>query len=77
MVTKQEIGQRVRTARRRQDLTQRQLAGLCHIPCQIINRLERGHQSVYAERLAVIAEALCVSSDFLLGLPGHGTQGLC
>lgn len=71
MVTKEEIGQRVLLRRRTLGMSQKQLAEHCGFPYQVISGLERGRQSVYAERLAAIAEALDVSSDYLLGLPGR------
>jgi transcriptional regulator with XRE-family HTH domain len=67
-VTRKDIGQRVLLRRRALKLTQRQLADRCGCPYQVISGLERGRQSIYAERLATIAQALEVSSDYLLGL---------
>jgi len=69
MATNKEIGARVRARRRMLDLTQKQLAAKCSCSYQVINGLERGRQSVYAERLADLAIALGVSADALLGLP--------
>jgi transcriptional regulator with XRE-family HTH domain len=68
MVTRQEIGQRVLLRRRALGLTQQELAQRCGFPYQVISGLERGKQSVYAERLEVLARALSVSADYLLGL---------
>jgi transcriptional regulator with XRE-family HTH domain len=68
MVTKAAIGQRVRARRRALDLTQKHLAALCGCHYQVINGLERGRQSVYAERLEAVARSLGVSADFLLGM---------
>jgi transcriptional regulator with XRE-family HTH domain len=72
MVTRQEIGQRVLLRRRSLGLTQQQLAAQCGFPYQVISGLERGRQSIYAERLAVLACALEVSADYLLGFPEKG-----
>ena len=68
MATRQEIGQRVLLRRRELGLTQKELAERCGFPYQVISGLERGRQSIYAERLGVLAEALKVSADVLLGL---------
>jgi transcriptional regulator with XRE-family HTH domain len=68
MMTRQAIGQRVLLRRRDLGLTQKELAKRCGFPYQVISGLERGRQSIYAERLGVLAKALHVSSDYLLGL---------
>jgi transcriptional regulator with XRE-family HTH domain len=68
MTTRQEIGQRVLLRRRDLGMTQKELAERCGFPYQVISGLERGRQSIYAERLGVLAEALKVSADMLLGL---------
>jgi transcriptional regulator with XRE-family HTH domain len=59
------IGQRVHTARRSAGLTQRELAQQAGISFAVISRLESGAQSVSAERLAVIADVLQLSLDYL------------
>lgn len=69
MSFKADLGKRVRQCRRAQDLTQRALAKRCGCGYQSINGLERGHHSIYAERLATLASVLGVSADYLLGLP--------
>lgn len=69
MVTRKEIGERVLLRRRELGLTQKELGSRAACPYQVISRLESGIQSVLAERLAAIATALGVSSDYLLGLP--------
>jgi len=63
-----ETGDRVHMRRRALGLTQQQLAELCGFPYQIISRVEKGHQDLYAQRLALIAKHLRVSADYLLGL---------
>jgi transcriptional regulator with XRE-family HTH domain len=63
-----ETGDRVHMRRRALGLTQQQLAELCGFPYQIISRVEKGHQDLYAQRLALIAKHLRVSTDYLLGL---------
>lgn len=63
-----ETGNRIHMQRRALGLSQKELAGLCGFPYQIISRVEKGHQDVYAQRLALIAKHLGVSSDYLFGL---------
>jgi transcriptional regulator with XRE-family HTH domain len=68
MVTHKEIGERVLLRRRELGMTQQELSEKVGCPYQVISRLESGKQSVLAERLAAIAVALGVSTDYLLGL---------
>jgi transcriptional regulator with XRE-family HTH domain len=68
MATRKEIGERVLLRRRELGWTQHELGAKVGCPYQVISRLESGRQSVLAERLAAIAEALSVSADYLLGL---------
>ena len=63
----QDIGQRVLLRRRALELSQKELAARCGFPYQVISGLERGRQSIYAERLGILADALGVSADYLLG----------
>jgi transcriptional regulator with XRE-family HTH domain len=49
-------------------LNQTALAEQTAIPIQVLSRLEHGHQSIYVERLVALAQALRVSTDYLLGL---------
>ena len=65
------IGERVMLSRRRRALSQRDLAAQAHMSPTALNRLERGLQSVSAERLATLARILDVSADYLLGLREH------
>jgi len=62
------IGERVMLIRRRRGISQRALAAKAQMSTTALNRLERGLQSVWAERLATLARILDVSSDYLLGL---------
>jgi transcriptional regulator with XRE-family HTH domain len=59
------IGKRVHNARRDLGLTQKELADQAGTSLAVISRLEVGHQSVSAERLAAIARVLQVSLDYL------------
>ena len=60
-----KIGQRILLARRALQLTQQQLAKKSAVSLAVISRLEKGKQSVYAERLAVIARVLGLSLNDL------------
>lgn len=62
------LGERVMLSRRRRALSQRDLAAQAQMSPTALNRLERGLQSVSAERLATLARLLDVSADYLLGL---------
>src|SRR6266571_2184857 len=62
------IGERVMLIRRRRGLSQRDLAARAQMSPTALNRLERGLQSVSAERLATLARLLDMSADYLLGL---------
>ena len=62
------MGQRVLLRRRALNWSQKQLAERCGFPYQVISGLERGHQDIYAQRLAILARELGVSADYLLGL---------
>lgn len=63
-----EIGKRIHTIRRERGLLQEDVAHLVGMSTTVLSRLERGKQSVSAERLAAIAKILAVSADYLLGL---------
>ena len=67
-MTLMDLGQRVLLQRRALGLSQEELAERCGFRYQVISRLERGHQDIYAMRLARIAQELGVSADYLLGL---------
>jgi transcriptional regulator with XRE-family HTH domain len=66
--TRQIMSERLLLRRRQLGLSQQELAERCGFPYQVISGLERGRQSIYAERLKILAQALGVSTDFLLGL---------
>jgi len=68
MEVRQVLGERVRRQRMALGLNQTELAAQTAIPIQVLSRLEHGRQSIYVERLVELAQALRVSSDYLLGL---------
>lgn len=59
------IGERVQLARRRKGWTQREFADKANVSFVVISRLETGRQSVSAERLAVMAQLLELSLDYV------------
>jgi transcriptional regulator with XRE-family HTH domain len=69
------MGERIHMRRRALGLSQQDLAAKCGFPYQVINRVENGHQDLYAHRLAVIATQLHVSVDYLLGLADRAATG--
>jgi transcriptional regulator with XRE-family HTH domain len=62
-----EIGERVMVCRHRLRLSQQELAKQAQMSATSLNRLEFGHHSVSAERLAVLATLLNVRADYLCG----------
>jgi transcriptional regulator with XRE-family HTH domain len=59
---------RLRTARQRRGLTQRGLAARAGVHLGNLNELEGGHRDeVYATTLVALADALQVTTDYLLG----------
>ncbi len=66
-----DFGERVMLARRRKKLSQPELAQRAGMSVTALNRVENGHQSLYMETVASLAQALSVSADYLLGLNGE------
>lgn len=54
------IGQRIRSARKRQSLTQEQLAEMMNISVAYYGRLERGEKEINLDRLSEISQLLHV-----------------
>ena len=63
------IAERVHTVRKLRGWSQRELAKRSELHYVVLNRLEKGHNfALQAETVRRLAEALQVSSDYLLGL---------
>jgi transcriptional regulator with XRE-family HTH domain len=63
------VAERVRKAREHRGWSQKELAKRATVHHVVLNRLEKGHKSgVQAETIRRLAEALHVTSDYLLGL---------
>ena len=61
------LGERIKEARLRKRLTQKQLAKLLNVTDATVNRYEKNVRKPDAEMLKRIAEILGVSVDYLLG----------
>ncbi len=64
----QTLGQRILQRRRELCLSQGELAARVGCPTALISHLERDKQDIFSKRLALVATALGVSADYLLGL---------
>lgn len=62
------LGQRIREARQRLELTQKQLGELARLSDMAVCHFECGRRLPSAKNLAALAVALRVSADWLLGL---------
>lgn len=60
------IGEKNRKARTEANLSQEQLADLCHISLSFLGHIERGSRKMSLETLVSISNALSLSCDYLL-----------
>lgn len=60
------LGARVREQRLKKKLTQEKLAEMCNVSSSYIGIIERGNKKLSVETLVKIANALDISTDFLL-----------
>ena len=68
MDVRQILGERVRRRRMALGLNQTAFADTVGIPVPTLSSIEHGRQSIYVERVVHLAQALAVSTDYLLGL---------
>jgi transcriptional regulator with XRE-family HTH domain len=61
-----ELGKRIRTERRKQDLTQEKLAEMSEISDSFMGHIERGGRTLSIETLAKIANALNLSIEYIV-----------
>jgi transcriptional regulator with XRE-family HTH domain len=61
-----ELGKRIRTERRRQDLTQEKLAEMAGISDSFMGHIERGGRTLSIETLAKISNSLNLSIEFII-----------
>jgi transcriptional regulator with XRE-family HTH domain len=69
-------GRRLLLARREREWTQKELAKKCGLRYLVISYAERGLFDLPAQRLARIAQALGVTTDYLLGMKGDEEESL-
>lgn len=60
------VGDRIRVARMRRNLTQERLAERAGLDRQAVNRVEQGHQSPRLDTLLLLADALGVPLSVLV-----------
>jgi transcriptional regulator with XRE-family HTH domain len=75
MDVRQILGERVRRRRMALGLNQTAFAHTVGIPVPTLSSIEHGHQSIYVERAVQLAQALGVSTDYLLGLSDAPEKG--
>jgi len=66
MTLRQICGERIRRRRMALGWTQQELAKVTSIPYPTLSRIEHGEQSMHYERVVALADALDVSTDYLL-----------
>jgi transcriptional regulator with XRE-family HTH domain len=69
LISKKEVGTRVRALRQARDLSQGELAALLAIPSTNVSAIERGVRGLSLQQLAKLAKALDVSPGEILN--GH------
>jgi transcriptional regulator with XRE-family HTH domain len=62
-----DIGERIRTARKKANLSQIQLADAIGVESNTVSRWENGHLNIKAEKILSIATTLGVSVSYILG----------
>ena len=71
-----EIGKRIRRMRKKQKLTQEQLAEMVDISLSFMGHIERGTRVLSVDTLCRIARALHCSADELLGMDVSKDSGI-
>ena len=61
-----EIGNRISVERRRNNITQEQLAEKMNVSIQMISNLERGNKAIKINNLVNLSQILGVSTDYIL-----------
>jgi transcriptional regulator with XRE-family HTH domain len=76
VISKKEVGARVRGIRQARDMSQGELATLLGIPATNVSAIERGVRGLSLQQLAKLAKALEVSpGEILNGHPSARQQG--
>ena len=60
------IGKRISTERKRNNITQEQLAEKMNVSIQMISNLERGNKAIKINNLLSLSKILGVSTDYIL-----------
>ncbi|MEG0158073.1 helix-turn-helix domain-containing protein [Carnobacterium sp.] len=60
-------GERIKNIRKKQGLTQKQLADKVHLTAQVISNIERSYTTASSDDLARIADVLNTTPNYLLG----------
>ncbi|CCO11612.2 helix-turn-helix family protein [Carnobacterium maltaromaticum LMA28] len=60
-------GERIKNTRKKQGLTQKQLADKVHLTAQVISNIERSYTTASSDDLARIADVLNTTPNYLLG----------
>ena len=75
VISKKEIGERVRALRQARDMSQGQLALLLGVPPTNVSAIERGVRGLSIHQLVKLAQALEVSpGEILNGQPGRASR---
>lgn len=61
-----EIGKRISIERKRNNITQEQLAEKMNVSIQMISNLERGNKAIKISNLLKLSQILGVSTDYIL-----------
>jgi transcriptional regulator with XRE-family HTH domain len=70
------LGERLLILRRRRGLTQKELAQAAGLNTNTVSRLEQGDlHDLGGQSVAKLAQALCTTTDFLLGLSENPERG--
>jgi transcriptional regulator with XRE-family HTH domain len=75
-VSEEQIGKRLQEFRKRQGLTQVELADKLGINQSLVSQYERGALRLHGALVAALAKALKVSADQILGLEKTDSNGL-
>lgn len=67
-------GERIKTHRKKKNLTQNQLAGLLHMSRSTVLKYETGRQIPPVDRICDIADIFNVSTDYLYGVSDCSLQ---
>ncbi|MBQ3600210.1 MAG: helix-turn-helix transcriptional regulator [Lachnospiraceae bacterium] len=73
----QVIGQKFKSLRQAQGITQEELARRCNISASYLSHIESGNRNLSLETFSALCRELSVSSDFILfdQLPKNDTSG--